>query len=584
VFASAVGGYDRFVPDHHDHDAGPDIDAGKPALVATTEFTAPLQKAAVDVFGWEELHPRQLEAMQALMEGRDVLAVLPTGSGKSAVYQVPTLLLDGPTVIVSPLLALQRDQAHGLREAGAPAAVVVNSQQRAAELRDAWAQLESGEARFVFLSPEQLAKGAVVDRLAALGVTLVVVDEAHCVSSWGHDFRPDYLRLAPAIERLGRPSVVALTATAAPPVQDDIVERLGIDGAARVVASFDRPEIRLEVSLAVTEDDKRAGVLEFVTDAVGRGERGLVYTASRAATEECAAALVERGVIALAYHAGMKREERSRVHDAFLDDTVDVVVATSAFGMGIDKPDVRFVVHASLPESLDSYYQQVGRAGRDGDPATARMFYRPEDEHIQNFLTTSKPPKAALKDVATLLHVADGPLSPAEILRRAKAGRAQAQRALDLLEQAGAALPAGTGSRRGLEWSDRSVAVKAAVAVAVGLAEAHQRLTRSRVEMMRGYADTTGCRRQVLLGYFGEQLAEPCGHCDTCEKGTAAQEQPDETGPLTTGAEVEHDEWGRGVVMQVEADRLTVLFDTVGYKTVSRAILRPGGLLELDAS
>jgi ATP-dependent DNA helicase RecQ len=293
---------------------------------------------------------------------------------------VPALLLDGPTLVVSPLIALQRDQLEGIQDTRAPEAVAVNSTQRGGEHKQAWEAIRQGEAEYAFLSPEQLAKDEVVDALADLGVSLFVVDEAHCVSAWGHDFRPDYLRVGHVIERLGHPKVVALTATAALPVRRDIVRRLGLREHREVIASFDRPNLHLVVERFTEDLDKRHSVVTWVRalTADPATRRGLVYVASRKDTEFYADELARSGVTVAAYHAGMKAADRERVHEQFLADELDVVVATSAFGMGIDKPDVRFVAHASVPESLDSYYQQIGRAGRDGQPAEITLFYRPE--------------------------------------------------------------------------------------------------------------------------------------------------------------------------------------------------------------
>jgi ATP-dependent DNA helicase RecQ len=322
-----------------------------------------LQQVAAGAFGWHELRPDQLAAMEYAMQGRDVLAVLPTGAGKSAIYQVPALLIPGPTLVVSPLLALQQDQLDGLGTANAPEAVAVNSLQGRGERRQSWQAVRDGAAEYVFLAPEQLAKEEVMEQLQELGVGLFVVDEAHCVSAWGHVFRPDYRRVGQAIDRLGHPPVIALTATAAPPVRGDIVERLRLRDHGEVIAGFDRPNLRLTVQTHSDVRRKRdAVVLHVRTMLAEPGYRlGLVYVASRKDAEFFAGELRAAGVRSGHYHAGMKGAGRERLHEEFMADRLDVVVATSAFGMGIDKPDVRFVVHASAPDSLDSYYQHIGR-------------------------------------------------------------------------------------------------------------------------------------------------------------------------------------------------------------------------------
>src|SRR5947209_1358988 len=239
---------------------------------------ADLEAVARRVFGWPQIRPRQLEAMQATLEGRDVLAVMPTGSGKSAIYQVPAVLIDGPTVVVSPLIALQQDQITQLRDAGAPEAVAINSRQRTSDIKRSWEAVHRDEAEYIFLAPEQLANDEVIDELRAAGVSLFVVDEAHCVSAWGHDFRPDYLRVGDAVDRLNRPPVVALTATASPVVRREIIQRLRLRDPVVVAAGFDRPNIRLEVQRVQGDSDKRSAVMALVAGLDGPG---LLYTATR---------------------------------------------------------------------------------------------------------------------------------------------------------------------------------------------------------------------------------------------------------------------------------------------------------------
>jgi ATP-dependent DNA helicase RecQ len=530
-----------------------------------------LRSIAAKLYGWPELRPVQAEAMVQLANGGDTLVVAPTGSGKSAIYQVPAVLIDGPTVVVSPLLALQRDQVEALAEHGAPDALVVNSTRSEHENAAAFEAIRDGKAEFVFLSPEQLTKPTVLDALKAASPSLFVVDEAHCVSAWGHDFRPDYLRLGEAIEYLGHPTVLALTATAAPPVRADIISVLGLRNPTEVIGGFDRPNLWLEVSRQVTADDVRKSVLERV---LAEEPTGLVYVQSRREASEYADALREAGVPAYAYHAGMKTSEREAVHDAFRSAEPVVVVATSAFGMGIDKPDVRFVVHAGPAESLDSYYQQIGRGGRDGQHAVAALYFRPEDLHIPRFFVGGTVDEDLLTRVGTVLRLHRDPVRMAELSTELDLTKAKVTRTVNLFEKSGALIATPDGP----QWNPR-LTVEQAVATAVESAAQSKRIEQTRVEMMRGYADTEGCRRQFLLGYFGEDLPAPCGFCDTCQAGTAGEESTGESG-FPVRSRVRHPEWGEGLVMREEEDRLTVLFDEEGYRTLSLQAIRDHGLLE----
>ena len=555
-----------------------------------------LRRTARRDFGWQRLRPAQLTAMRAVLKRRDVIAVMPTGAGKSAVYQVPGVLLRGPVVVVSPLIALQRDQLKGLPEEAGLRAVAVNSAQRQADHGAAWDRIAAGQADFVFLSPEQLAKDEVVERLAVARPALFVVDEAHCVSSWGHDFRPAYLRLRHAVERLGRPPVLALTASAAAPVRRDIVERLGMRRPVEVVAGFDRPNIGLESVAFQDEPAKRRFVAER---ARSEPKPGIVYAATRRDAERYAEELSAAGLSAAAYHAGRPAAERSAVHDRFQAGALDVVVATSAFGMGIDKADVRFVLHASVPGSLDAYYQEIGRAGRDGAPARAILAYRGQDLGLQRFFTAGGPDTDALARVADAIRTASGPLTTARLRSACELSGTRLSAVLNLLEQAGAVRTTEEGSGwAGLHRDPRDTA--GAVQAALEAYDAHQRLEQSRVDMMRGYAETTGCRRRFLLGYFGEALDAPCGSCDTCGPGSGQGAEAAQPAPATArvrrardgavrgpagghpyapGVRVHHRQWGDGEVMSEGDGKITVLFGAVGYRTLSLAVVTENGLL-----
>ncbi|WP_448626364.1 RecQ family ATP-dependent DNA helicase [Geodermatophilus sp. URMC 64] len=560
-------------------------DDDNPAGNSASVRTRRIREITRDVLGFDEFRPGQERAMQSVAAGRDTLAVLPSGAGKSAIYQVAGPLLDGPVVVVSPLIALQRDQVDRLEELGPDVGVArqLNSSLPAGEQREVLEGLQDGTVRYVLLAPEQLTKPEVVDAIRDAGPALFVVDEAHCVSAWGHDFRPDYLRLGGVIEQLGHPTVLALTATAAPPVRAEIVERLEMRDAEIVVAGFDRPEIRLEVDQHADARGKQDAVLDRVLQLIGDGQLpGILYSATRKGTEELADALSERGLRARAYHAGLRNAEREETQQAFMDDELDVVVATTAFGMGIDKPDVRFVVHAEPADSVDSYYQEIGRAGRDGQPALAVLVYRQEDLGLRRFFAAGVPAEEELQQVAGLVAAADAAgiddgVDVKDLREETGRGATPLARDLNLLEQVSAVVLDDDGAAHPAEGAPKPAD---AAAAARELAEHHERVDQSRVEMMRGYAETTDCRRQFLLGYFGEQLEEPCGNCDNCSAGLSQQQPEDDETPFPVETPVEHAEWGPGVVMRVEDDRLVVLFDEVGYKTLALAAVTEHGLLK----
>lgn len=325
------------------------------------------------VFGYDDFRPGQWEIIEAWRAGRGVLAVMPTGSGKSMCYQLPALLDGGLTVVVSPLIALMRDQVSQLERQGV-AAAALNSSNSEDENAAIWRSIREESLRLLFVSPERLMIEGFADRLRRAGVKRLAVDEAHCVSEWGHDFRPEYREIAHAVEAMGNPPVLALTATAGRSTRADIVERLFREEPAIFVHSFDRPNL----SIAFAEKNAPRRQIETFL-ARHRGQSGIVYCASRAATERLSAALSERGHEALPYHAGLDGLVRQRNQDRFLQEDGLVMVATVAFGMGVNKPDVRFVLHADMPSSVEAYYQEIGRAGRDGLPAETLTLYSLED-------------------------------------------------------------------------------------------------------------------------------------------------------------------------------------------------------------
>ncbi len=322
-----------------------------------------------DIFGFHAYRPHQEEIVRAVAEGRDVFAVMPTGGGKSLCYQLPARLLPGAAVVVSPLIALMKDQVDNARALGLEAGTL-NSATPADERADTWRRLMNGRLDLLYVSPERLLSPDFLDRLAEASLSFFAIDEAHCVSEWGHDFRPDYLGLDILVERFPQKAIAAFTATATHRVADDIVARLGLRDPYLVRASFNRPNLYYQ---AVPRGDLEKQIQEIL--ALYPGESGLVYRATRRKTEETAAILSSRGVVAKAYHAGMGDGERRSVQDDFRHDRCQVVAATVAFGMGIDKSNVRFVIHGDLPKNLESYYQETGRAGRDGEPAHCALFY-----------------------------------------------------------------------------------------------------------------------------------------------------------------------------------------------------------------
>jgi ATP-dependent DNA helicase RecQ len=565
-----------------------------------------LRRAARRSFGWR-LRPEQVQAMRAVLRGRDALVVLPTGAGKSAVYQVPTTLHKGPTLVISPLLALQQDQIAGLNSrAGQEVAVRVSSAETPRQQDEALSAIRCGRARYLFITPEQLAQPDRLAQIRDLRPGLVAVDEAHCLSAWGHDFRPDYLTLGGALAGLAskkrrRPPIVALTATASPPVREDIARRLRLRDPEVVVAGLDRPNLNLATLHCPTDQVRWRRLLDVLETVDGSG---IVYVPTRRAAQDVAQRLVDAGHRAVHYHGGLATAVRTRRHEEFLAGEIPVMVATSAFGMGIDKPDIRWVVHLALPDSPDSYLQEIGRAGRDGAPARTVLLYRAEDVALQRFFASGTPAAIEIRDLVATLR--QRPHDREELAALSGFSRRKLTQLITLLEEVGAVVPDATG--RLLSPPDAPLPTEAA-RLALDEVERHQTVQRTRIDMMRSFAESRTCRGQTLLTYFGDHVTGPCGHCDNCvappqlvpvkkkavrqpsipvqkivptKDSEHAHTAVDGETPYPLHATVRHRSWGTGTVLGYEADKMTVLFNSVGYKTLSVASIRRGRLLELE--
>ena len=416
--------------------------------------SSPLDQARAilrERFGYPDFRPGQERAVSSVLAGNDTLVILPTGGGKSLCYQVPALVLPGLTVVVSPLISLMKDQVDALHARGLPAAFI-NSSLKSGEVADRMARAQRGELRMLYVAPERFDVPGFAERVKAMGVSLLAVDEAHCISEWGHDFRPSYLRIRDVRTRLGNPPTIALTATATPEVRRDIATQLALRSPETIITGFDRTNLSYHVVRTRTDDDKDVALVQTLREHEGLA---VVYAATRRAVDRIASVLETARVRAVAYHAGLDDSHRREVQDAFMNERVRAIVATNAFGMGIDKPNVRLVIHHAMPGTLEAYYQEAGRAGRDGQPSTCVLLHAFQDRFTHEFFINAAYPDRKLVEAVheTLRRHADDKgvvqleASALPALVGGRAREREVESALRMLEQHGL-VSSGEGSTR----------------------------------------------------------------------------------------------------------------------------------------
>jgi ATP-dependent DNA helicase RecQ len=468
-----------------------------------------LRSEAAESFGVRRFRRGQRELIEAALTRRDSIGILPTGAGKSLCFQLPSVLLDGTTVVVSPLISLMQDQTEKLAQADVGAARL-DSTLKASEERALESSIRRGRKELVYMTPERLADPGNLEPLRAQGVSLFVVDEAHCVSQWGHDFRPSYLSLRDAIGALGRPPVMALTATSPPHVTDDIIRQLGLEDPSIVSTGIERENLVFEVRSCPGVEEKHAAVLEVLRELDGSA---ILYCATIRLTTDVHEWLNAQGIRAEKYHGKLKKTDREEAQRRWMSGETPVIVATSAFGLGIDKPDTRAVIHWNYPDSVETYYQEAGRAGRDGKPARAVLLYRPEDRRVVSFFLAGKYPKREELYCAwmELARAMPDPVPVARIGEVCGLGARRAQVVAALLDTMKVAQRRGGKIRKLREFPTP----EDWEAFLTSYERRHEG-DRERLRAMVRYAQTALCRVQYMREYFAEERGDRCGHCDNC--------------------------------------------------------------------
>lgn len=486
-----------------------------------------LQEVLAKHFKLSSFRNNQEAVTEAVLAGKDVLVVMPTGGGKSLCYQLPSLLLEGVTIVVSPLISLMQDQLEALERLGIPA-TLINSTLSVAELNERFRNIYAGRYKLIYIAPERFRSNRFVEAIKSLKVSLFAIDEAHCISQWGHDFRPDYLWLGSAIASVGRPPIIALTATATPTVQDDIVGSLKLNNPEKFVSGFARPNLELRVINAEKDVEKYGHLGKLIESQ----KKGIIYCATRKRVEKVAEVLKSWDCSMVAYHAGLSDDERKKAQTRFIQGEIDVAVATNAFGMGIDRADLRFVAHFEMPGSVEAYYQEVGRAGRDGKPAVCEFYYSYADKRVQEFfIDGSNPSKQMLQNVyRQLIREANLEneihLSIEELAERASFGknsmavgtclsilsRAKCVERFDLPQQRI------KGTRLlNLELNPNDLPIDYDALMV------KENRDKDKLETVIRFATSIGCRQQWILKYFGETESDPCDYCDHCKQGRSSE-------------------------------------------------------------